>query len=132
MIENSADFLPSWMVLSAAFGLIVGEAWGNNSHHRKCLEQANEDLRDQLQKAHPCEEQLHQALKQQRSVINDIHKHVVAVSKPSRNTPPNSNKINGRISSIWPCHKVRVYEQTGERGRNRRKSRGVVQEFGAV
>ena len=87
MIENSADFLPSWMVLSAAFGLIVGEAWGNNFRHRKCLEQANEDLRDQLQKAHPCEEQLHQALKQQRSVINDIHKHVVAVSKALQKHP---------------------------------------------
>jgi hypothetical protein len=67
--------------------LNVGEAWGNNFRHRKCLEQANEDLRDQLQKAHPCEEQLHQALKQQRSVINDIHKHVVAVSKALQKHP---------------------------------------------
>jgi len=68
--------------------------------------QANEDLRDQLRKAHPCEEQLHRALKQQRGVINDTHKHVVAVSKALQKHPPNSNKINGRI---YPIRRVIRY-----------------------
>jgi DNA invertase Pin-like site-specific DNA recombinase len=31
MIENSADFIPIWMVLSAAFGFIVGDAFGDSN-----------------------------------------------------------------------------------------------------
>ena len=81
MIEESAGFIPMWMLLSAAFGFIVGEACGDNFRHRKCLEQANEDLRDQLQNAQPSTPTLQRALDQQRHVINDIHKRVVAVSK---------------------------------------------------
>ena len=85
MIEQSADFIPIWMVLSAAFGFIVGDAFGDQTRHRKCLEQANEDLRDQLQNAQPSAETLHRALNQQRSVINDIHKRVIAVTKALQN-----------------------------------------------
>ncbi len=81
MIEQAADFLPAWMVLSAAFGFIVGEACGGQTRLRKYLEQANADLRDQLQKAQPCEQTLQHALAQQRRVINDIHKRVAAVTK---------------------------------------------------
>jgi hypothetical protein len=81
MIEQAQDFLPIWMVLSAAFGFIVGEACGDNFRHRKCLEQANEDLRDQLQDARPCAESLQRSLDHQRRVIHDIHRRVVAVSK---------------------------------------------------
>ena len=82
MIEQAADFLPIWMVLSAAFGFIVGEAYGDQARHRKCLEQANADLRDQLQNAQHRSTNLQQtALDQQRRVINDIHKRIVAVSK---------------------------------------------------
>ena len=46
--ETAADFLPVWMLLSAAFGFIIGDAIGDSSRHRKCLEQANADLREQL------------------------------------------------------------------------------------
>ena len=81
MIEESADFIPIWMVLSAAFGFMVGEAFGDSLRHRKCLEQANADLRDQLQNAQPCSTNLQPALNQQRRVINDIHKRIVAVTK---------------------------------------------------
>jgi hypothetical protein len=41
MTENPADFVPIWMILSAAFGFIIGEAFGDSSRHRKCLQQAN-------------------------------------------------------------------------------------------
>jgi hypothetical protein len=69
------------VLLSAAFGFIVGDAFGDQTRHRKCLEQANEDLRDQLQNTQPCTPTLQSALDQQRRVINDIHKRVVAVQK---------------------------------------------------
>jgi len=49
MIENSADFLPIYMLLSAAFGFLVGDAFGDSRRHRKCLEQINDDLEDRLQ-----------------------------------------------------------------------------------
>jgi hypothetical protein len=41
----------------------------------------------------------------------DAHKHILAVSKGLENRPPNSHKINGRISPIRPFHKVWVKEQ---------------------
>ena len=82
MIEEARDFLPIWMVLSAAFGFMIGEACGDNFRHRKYLEQADADLRDQLQSnTNTCTPELQCALDQQRRVINDIHKRVVAVSK---------------------------------------------------
>ena len=87
MIEESADFIPIWMVISAAFGFIVGEACGNNFRHRKCLEQANEDLREQLENAHPGQEPFCQELKRLRGEIHDIHKHVVAVTKALQKRP---------------------------------------------
>ena len=81
MIDEASAMLPVWMLLSAAFGFIVGEAVGDSSRHRKCLQQANEELRDRLQEAATDTEPIHRALKQQRGVINDIHSRLVAVSK---------------------------------------------------
>ena len=45
------------------------------------IENANEDLRDQLQQAQPGALNMQRVLDQQRRVINDIHKHVIAVTK---------------------------------------------------
>jgi hypothetical protein len=87
MTENPADFIPIWMIMSAAFGFIVVEAFGDSSRHRKCLQQANEELRDRLQETTADTEPIHRALKQQRSVINDIHSRLVAVSKGLEKRP---------------------------------------------
>ena len=81
MIDDSAAFLPIWMLISAALGFMIGDAYGNQTRHRKCIEQANADLRDQLQNAQPCTPTLQCKLDQQRRVINDIHKRIVAVTK---------------------------------------------------
>ena len=81
MIEELVAALPLWMLISAAVGFMLGEACGDSSRHRKCLEQANQELRHELEKAHLQEEPLLRELKHQRGEINDIHKHVVAVSK---------------------------------------------------
>ena len=71
------------MLLSAAFGFIVGDAFCDSTRHRKCLEQINDDLHDQLEKARPNEEPLLQELKQQRAMINEIHGYLLPVSKGS-------------------------------------------------
>ena len=81
MIEEAQDFIPIWMLLSAAFGFLVGDAFGDSTRHRKCLEQANDDLRSELEKAREYEVPLHRELKQQRGIINDVHKQIVAVTK---------------------------------------------------
>jgi hypothetical protein len=86
-IETAADVLPIWMLLSAAFGFMVGDALGDNFRHRKCLEQINDDLRDELEKARANEEPLRRILKEQRGIINDVHKRVVAVSKGLEKRP---------------------------------------------
>jgi DNA invertase Pin-like site-specific DNA recombinase len=87
MTENPADFIPIWMILSAAFGFIVGDACGNSFRHRKCLQETNDELRDRLQEATADTEPIHRALKQQRGVINDIHSRLVAVSKGLEKRP---------------------------------------------
>jgi hypothetical protein len=79
MIPESEIFLGT--LLSAAFGFLIGEAFGDSRRHRKCLEQANEDLREQLQNNPSNTTNLRSALDQQRRVINDIHKRVIAVTK---------------------------------------------------
>jgi hypothetical protein len=81
MIDESAAVFPLWMLLFAIFGFIIGDAFGDSVRHRKCLEQANEDLRDRLQEARADEASMLRELKQQRGVINDIHQRVTAVSK---------------------------------------------------
>jgi methylthioribose-1-phosphate isomerase len=81
MIDESAAVLPLWMLLSAAFGFMIGEALGGQARLRKYLDQANEDLREQLEETRPGAPSLQRELDRQRHVINDIHKRVVAVSK---------------------------------------------------
>jgi hypothetical protein len=87
MIDESTAFLPLWMVISAAIGFFVGEACGGQARLRKHLEQVNADLRDQLQSNQPGAPPLQRALDQQRHVINDIHKRIVAVSKGLEKRP---------------------------------------------
>jgi hypothetical protein len=87
MIDDSVPFFAFWMFMSAAIGFMVGDAFGDSVRHRECLEQANADLRDQLETARANKEPLRQILKEQRGVINDIHKHVVAVSKGLEKRP---------------------------------------------
>ena len=55
MIEEAQDFIPIWMLLSAAFGFMIGDAFGDQTRHRQCLEEANEDLRDQLSRLSVCQ-----------------------------------------------------------------------------
>jgi len=75
------------MLLSAAFGFLAGDAFGDSRRHRKCLEQTNDDLEDRLEKARAFEQPLHLELKRQRGVINDIHKQISTVTKALQKRP---------------------------------------------
>jgi len=87
MIDESAAVLPIWMLFSAAFGFIIGDAFGDSVRHRKCLEQANEDLRERLDEAHAEGEPVHRQLKQQRGILNDIHKRIVVLAATVERSP---------------------------------------------
>jgi len=87
MTENPADFVPIWMILSAAFGFIIGDACGDYRRHRNCLQQANEELRERLQEATAESKPIERALREQRGVINDIHRRLLAVSKGLEKRP---------------------------------------------
>jgi hypothetical protein len=50
------------MLISAAFGFMLGEALGGQGRIRKYLEQANDDLREQLQQGRPGESKLSEEL----------------------------------------------------------------------
>jgi hypothetical protein len=81
MIDESAALLPMWMVLSAAFGFIIGDLCGDLYRHRKCLEQDNADLRAQLDQNSSNDQAQRRELKQQRGILNDIHKQILVVTK---------------------------------------------------
>jgi len=88
MIVNEATaVVPIWMVLAAAFGFFAGDACGDHFRHRKCLEQANAELREQLEKVRAGEEPLCREINHQRAVLHDVHRRVVAVSKGLENRP---------------------------------------------
>lgn len=80
-IESIGDVLPLWMLLFAAFGFIIGDAYGDRNRHRKCLEESNADLRAQLDLARTSQGEVAEAIRHQRGVIHDIHKYVSAISK---------------------------------------------------
>ena len=86
IINEATAFVPIWMVLAAAFGFLAGEACGDLSRHRKCLEKTNSDLREQIEKARTGEEPMCRELKRLRGEINDIHKRIVAVTKSLEKT----------------------------------------------
>ncbi len=79
MIETTADVLPIWMLISATLG--------QNFGRRKCLEEINDDLREELETARASEAPVRGELKRQRGLLNDIHKHVRAVSKGLEKRP---------------------------------------------
>ncbi len=76
------------MLLSAAFGFMIGDACGDNRRHRKCLEETNEDLRAELEeRVDTATGPIHQELKHQRGVLHDVHKQITAVSKALQKHP---------------------------------------------
>ena len=83
MIDESAAVLPLWMLISAAFGFMLGEALGGSGRIRKYLEQANDDLREQLQQRRPGESKLSEELDRQNQILNELHHYLIPVTKGS-------------------------------------------------
>ncbi len=99
------------VLLSVGLGLIAGWTCGDEVRRRKNAEAKVEDLRQHLQHACSGAPTQERQLKEMRSILNDAHKHILAVSKGLKNPPAKPHKIKGRISSIRPFHKVWVKKQ---------------------
>ena len=84
-MSESAAVMPLWGMIFIALGLMIGMALGDEVRRRKCAEEQVEDLRDQLKHAPvPLQER---QLREMRSVLNDAHKHILAVSKGLEKQP---------------------------------------------
>jgi ParB-like chromosome segregation protein Spo0J len=86
MIEESAH-LVRWMPLIAAIAFILGEAYADLRRRRKHLRELTEELQERLQQASLDMKPIQRALKEQRAVINDTHRRLLAVSKGLEKRP---------------------------------------------
>ena len=87
-MTEAMAFFPLWMMLFASFGVVIGWALGDEVRRRKNAEERVDELREQLR--HPCPEPpiWPRLLNEQRSLLNDIHKRIVAVSKGPQQPAP--------------------------------------------
>jgi hypothetical protein len=84
-MSESIAVMPLWGLIFTALGLMIGMALGDEVRRRKNAEEQVEDLRDRLKRA-PVPLQDRQ-LKEIRSVLNDAHKHILAVTKGLEKQP---------------------------------------------
>jgi hypothetical protein len=79
MKENTAWIL-TYMLLVAAFAYMIGWVSGELLSRCKSAEEKVAELYEQLE--HSCSgTQQQRQFKELRSVLNDVHKHIIAVSK---------------------------------------------------
>ena len=72
-----------YMFLSACLGFVVGWVCGEQLAHRRNAEAQVEDLLERLE----CVSTHMQQLKEISTVLNDVHKHILTVSKGIENPP---------------------------------------------
>jgi septal ring factor EnvC (AmiA/AmiB activator) len=80
MTENTVQIL-IWMLLAAAFVFMIGWTCGEQVCRRKNAEEKVAELYQQLEHSRSGTPEQQRQFKELRSVINDVHKHIVAVSK---------------------------------------------------
>jgi hypothetical protein len=70
-----------WMLIVGSLGFMIGWVCGEQVSRRQSAEAMVEDLSERLE--HACSEPPAQnrQLKEMRSVLNDVHKQILAVSK---------------------------------------------------
>jgi hypothetical protein len=80
MKENTICIL-TYMLLVAAFAFMIGWVCGQQIRRRKNAEQQLAELSNNLPRACSGTKAQQRQFKELRSVLNDVHKHIVAVSK---------------------------------------------------
>ena len=87
MKENTICIL-TYMLLVAAFDFMIGWVCGQQVCRRKNAEQQLAELTNNLPRACSGTKAQLRQFKELRSVLNDAHKHIVAVSKSPKNPRP--------------------------------------------
>jgi hypothetical protein len=80
-VKETTVWILTYMLLVAAFAYIIG--WVNGELLSRCknAEEQLAELRDQPPQACSGTPEQRRQFKELRSVLNDVHKHIVAVSK---------------------------------------------------
>jgi hypothetical protein len=81
MTEHALSIL-IWALVVIGIGFLLGLSYGRERSRRQCAEEKIDDLRNQLKHA-----SMPAQLREIRSVINDAHKHILAVSKGLEKQP---------------------------------------------
>ena len=81
MTEHALSILIGVLVV-VGIGFLLGLIYGRERSRRQCAEEVIDDLRNQLKHA-----SMPAQLREIRSVINDAHKHILAVSKGLEKQP---------------------------------------------
>ncbi len=68
-----------WMLIVFSLGFMIGWVCGELRSRSRCAEEKVEDLRDQLERG--SSDTRNVSSRQMRSVLNDTHKRILAVSK---------------------------------------------------
>jgi hypothetical protein len=76
------------MFMALCLGFMVGWVCGEEVYRRRNAEAMVEDLSERLEQASSEAPTQHRQLKEMRGVLNDVHKHILAVSKALRKPAP--------------------------------------------
>jgi hypothetical protein len=87
MTEEATAFIPLWALIFACFGFVIGWALGDEVRRRRNAEEKVDELRDRLESAAEAVPAQNRQLKEMRSVLNDAHRLIHAVSKSLEKRP---------------------------------------------
>ncbi len=105
MIEKLADPIPIWMVLSAAFGFLLGELAGDYNRRRKYLQR-------ETGSTPPRTDGRSSAPSRNNGASSTISTAVYWLfQEASKNAPRKTHRIKGRISPIRPFHNLYLLRQ---------------------
>jgi hypothetical protein len=86
MTENTVVIL-LYMLMATAFGVLIGRACQDQICRRQHAEERVEELTDQFADLRSGTSISHRQFKELRGVLNNAHKHILAVSKAFQKAP---------------------------------------------
>jgi hypothetical protein len=87
MTKEAVAVIPLWALIFTAFGFIIGWGLGEEISRRRAAEEQVDELRERLAAADPAIPSQDRQLKEIRSVLNDVHRLIHAVSKGLEKRP---------------------------------------------
>jgi len=116
MIDESSAVLPLWMLLSATFGFMIGEAFGGQAVFASISSRPMRISASNSRGHNPAHRPCNVPSISRSKVINDIHRRLVTVTKGLENLSSKPNQINGRnlpdpaVSKGMDCRTGKIRE----------------------